>query len=139
MTKEEERKLVSDYVIRRELIRPSINIFTAFLFVLSLLAGCFVFTTITRIFTKNISAVMIFVFFLLVAFVVLSKKIIINVVQLYQHYSPELMRRKCLCMPTCSEYMILAVQKYGTVKGVYKGIYRLLKICRGADYKIDYP
>jgi putative component of membrane protein insertase Oxa1/YidC/SpoIIIJ protein YidD len=139
MTKEEERKLVSDYVIRRELIRPKTNIFIAFLFVLSLLFGCFGISAIIRIFNKDISPKIVFIFFFLLAFVVLSKKIIICVVQIYQHYSPELVRRKCICMPTCSEYMILAVKKYGTIRGVYKGIYRILKKCRGTDYKIDYP
>jgi len=33
----------------------------------------------------------------------------------------------CIYQPGCSEYMILAVQKYGPWKGVRKGLWR---ICR---------
>jgi putative component of membrane protein insertase Oxa1/YidC/SpoIIIJ protein YidD len=68
-----------------------------------------------------------------------SKRIIIEFVRLYQHYAPEEVRRTCLLMPTCSEYKILAVQKYGALPGLCKGIYRLLITCRGTVYRIDYP
>jgi putative component of membrane protein insertase Oxa1/YidC/SpoIIIJ protein YidD len=80
--------------------------------------------------------VFMFVFFLLTF--ILLKKIIIGMVELYQHYMPEFLRRRCLCMPTCSEYMILAVEKYGALKGFRKGMYRLMHTCK-KDYKIDYP
>jgi putative component of membrane protein insertase Oxa1/YidC/SpoIIIJ protein YidD len=41
--------------------------------------------------------------------------------------------------PTCSEYMILAVEKYGVFCGVKKGVHRLLFTCRGWDYRVDEP
>ncbi|MDR2344127.1 MAG: membrane protein insertion efficiency factor YidD [Spirochaetaceae bacterium] len=69
----------------------------------------------------------------------LSRKIVIGIVELYQRYAPEYMRRRCLLMPTCSEYMILAVKKYGAVRGVYKGVCRLFFRCRGNVYYIDDP
>jgi putative component of membrane protein insertase Oxa1/YidC/SpoIIIJ protein YidD len=76
--------------------------------------------------------------FFLIMFILL-KKIIIGIVEIYQHYMPESFRRRCLCMPTCSEYMILSVKKYGVLKGIWKGLYRLIHTCRGINYKIDYP
>ncbi|MCS7317812.1 MAG: membrane protein insertion efficiency factor YidD [Candidatus Dojkabacteria bacterium] len=35
--------------------------------------------------------------------------------------------RVCLHKPTCSEYMIQAIQKYGLVKGVLLGLNRILR------------
>jgi putative component of membrane protein insertase Oxa1/YidC/SpoIIIJ protein YidD len=67
------------------------------------------------------------------------KKAIIGMVKLYQHYAPEKMRRKCLFKPTCSEYMILAIEKNGVSKGTYQGLRRLFIKCKGRYYSIDYP
>ncbi|NDV45465.1 membrane protein insertion efficiency factor YidD [Paludibacter sp. 221] len=67
------------------------------------------------------------------------KRILILIIELYQHYAPEEMRRKCLLMPTCSEYALLALQKHGVIKGLYKTYIRLTKKCKGETYYIDYP
>jgi len=47
---------------------------------------------------------------------------------------------KCRFYPTCSDYMILAIQKYGLLKGIKKGINRIRR-CRPDNYEscIDYP
>ena len=46
--------------------------------------------------------------------------------------------KMCRFEPSCSEYMILAVEKYGGVKGLCMGIWRILRcnpLCKGgADY-----
>lgn len=39
----------------------------------------------------------------------------------------ELFGVHCKFYPSCSEYMIQAINKYGSLKGVYLGIKRLLK------------
>ena len=70
---------------------------------------------------------------------ILIRKIAIWAIRLYQHYAPEDVRRRCLFMPTCSEYTILVIQKYGIVIGLYKAYIRLFKKCRGSIYRIDYP
>lgn len=67
----------------------------------------------------------------------ISKKAVIWFVKVYQHYAPEHVRLRCAFEPSCSEYMILAVKKYGTIKGVAKGINRLLR-CHPPG-GIDYP
>jgi putative component of membrane protein insertase Oxa1/YidC/SpoIIIJ protein YidD len=82
------------------------------------------------------------IIFLMITFVgvlVVSKKAIIGLVRLYQHYAPERIRRKCLFKPTCSEYMILALEKYGLIKGLCKGAYRMFFKCKGFYYSVDYP
>lgn len=68
---------------------------------------------------------------------VIFKKVIIWLVHFYQHYAPDKMRLKCVYEPSCSEYMILAIKKYGAFKGVFKGIKRLLR-CHPPG-GIDYP
>lgn len=67
------------------------------------------------------------------------KSALIGAIRLYQRYAPERIRRKCLFKPTCSEYAILAIKKYGVIRGLYKTYVRLFKKCRGRIYSIDEP
>ena len=66
------------------------------------------------------------------------KRIAICMVRIYQRFAPESIRRKCRFEPSCSEYMILAIEKYGLWKGIAKGINRL-KRCNINDGGFDYP
>lgn len=56
------------------------------------------------------------------------KRIIINFVRLYQKWISPLFPPSCRYRPTCSTYMIEAVEKHG-LKGVLMGIARILR-CR---------
>ena len=139
MTSTEERKIASDYVLRRELIRPKTNIINAAYFLSLLLLVCFAASIIMKLLFEKIPFTLVFFLVFFSIMFILLKKVIIGIVEIYQHYMPEQLRRSCLCMPTCSEYMILAVKKYGALKGMRKGLYRLIHTCQGIDYKIDYP
>jgi putative component of membrane protein insertase Oxa1/YidC/SpoIIIJ protein YidD len=66
------------------------------------------------------------------------KRICILLIELYQHYATEPMRRRCTLMPSCSEYALLAIEKYNVVKALYKTYVRLTRRCKGG-YLIDYP
>lgn len=66
------------------------------------------------------------------------KRIIICIIKIYQRYAPTSLREKCRFEPSCSEYMILAIEKYGFIKGVKKGINRL-KRCNINNGGFDYP
>ena len=68
---------------------------------------------------------------------VIAKRAVIWMVHLYQNLASDETRLRCVFEPSCSEYMILAVQKYGVIKGVYKGINRLRRC--GHEHGIDYP
>lgn len=74
-----------------------------------------------------------------VCLLLVLKRMVIGMVSLYQHYAPDDIRRKCILKPTCSEYTILAVKKYGVFRGVKKSVHRLLFTCRGWDYRVDEP
>jgi hypothetical protein len=55
------------------------------------------------------------------------RKIAIRLIQDYQvHLSPKL-NVKCLFKPSCSNYALDAIQKYGLLKGFSKSLLRLLK------------
>ncbi|MEK7118793.1 MAG: membrane protein insertion efficiency factor YidD [Patescibacteria group bacterium] len=64
------------------------------------------------------------------------KTILKFLITLYQHiFSPDtgllrglyLVRGACVMYPSCSEYMKIAIEKHGAVKGIWLGI---LRICR---------
>jgi putative component of membrane protein insertase Oxa1/YidC/SpoIIIJ protein YidD len=67
------------------------------------------------------------------------KKILVFLVTLYQYKASDEMRLRCVFAPSCSEYMILSLEKYGAVFGLVKGIKRLSR-CKhsngigGEDY-----
>ena len=53
--------------------------------------------------------------------------LVISVVKMYQRYISPLMPRSCRYSPTCSEYMIEAIEKKGVVSGIPTGIWRVLR------------
>ena len=62
--------------------------------------------------------------------------VIIAGVRLYQLTLSPIFGRQCRFRPTCSNYMIGAVEKYGAIRGSIKGIWRILRcnpFCRGGD------
>lgn len=76
---------------------------------------------------------------ILLAYILLTtKRMFINVIKLYQRYAPDSLRNKCRFEPSCSEYMILAIEKYGLIKGLGKGICRL-KRCNIDGGGFDFP
>ncbi len=66
------------------------------------------------------------------------RRIIICLVRIYQRYAPDSIRNKCRFEPSCSEYMILSLKKYGVIKGLVKGIGRLIR-CNINGGGFDYP
>ena len=58
------------------------------------------------------------------------KKILIKIIKFYQkNISPYFGQQGIHCKfePTCSEYTRQAIEKYGSLKGIYLGIKRLIK------------
>jgi putative membrane protein insertion efficiency factor len=54
-------------------------------------------------------------------------KLLIYLVRFYQKYISPLKGPTCRFYPTCSQYSIEAIRKYGALKGIYLTIRRLLK------------
>jgi putative membrane protein insertion efficiency factor len=53
-------------------------------------------------------------------------EILIKLIRFYQIYRP-CKTPTCRFHPTCSEYMIQALEKYGLLKGLCKGIRRIFR------------
>ena len=56
---------------------------------------------------------------------VIGRRAVIWLVHVYQRLAPDHVRLRCVFTPSCSEYMIASVQKYGLFRGVWRGICRL--------------
>lgn len=123
----------------RCITRPKINwlkfiiaIITPFIVVLS-------FSILTRkMCLSSPYFIIVLICFCILYCFILSKKAIITFIRMYQRFAPESVRNKCRFEPSCSEYMILAIEKYGLFKGIHKGIERL-KRCNINGGGYDYP
>ena len=155
----EEQDAVVWYVLKRPLVRPNTSYKKAALYIsLFLLANVGVTVVLYHLFRwlgisfllpeaiwdfyrENHTAFIILLTLtqFLIGGILALKSAIIGAVHLYQRYAPEDIRRRCLFKPTCSEYTILAVQKYGVIRGLYKAYIRLFKKCKGRTYRIDEP
>ena len=75
--------------------------------------------------------------YIIIAYILLAR-FIIGLVLLYKAFAPLRVRHACRFTPTCSTYMIMAIQKYGLFRGVYKGFRRILR-CKPPNGGVDYP
>ena len=75
---------------------------------------------------------------ILIMGLIFIKPISIFVVELYQRFAPKKVRDKCRFYPSCSDYMKLAIKKYGFWKGFIKGCKRIKK-CKYPNGGFDYP
>lgn len=57
----------------------------------------------------------------------LPSLVLIALVRVYQWTLSPFIGRQCRFTPTCSNYFIEAVQKYGAVRGAWRGF---LRVCR---------
>lgn len=55
------------------------------------------------------------------------KTILIKMIRFYQKYLSPLKRTRCPYIPSCSQYGLEAIQKYGAVKGSFLAIWRILR------------
>ncbi|TNI80894.1 membrane protein insertion efficiency factor YidD [Aeromonas veronii] len=62
------------------------------------------------------------------------KIIAILAVRFYQKHLRHRHNRRCIYTPSCSNYTIAAIEKYGVIKGCRYGYLRI-KRCNGALYK----
>ena len=54
------------------------------------------------------------------------RKLVIKLIHIYQNI-PTNMHSSCRHIPTCSNYAIIAIERFGTVKGIVLSIKRILK------------
>lgn len=57
----------------------------------------------------------------------MMKKILIKLIRIYRKYISPMKAPCCRFYPTCSQYAIDALEKYGVLKGSFLAIKRILK------------
>lgn len=55
------------------------------------------------------------------------KRVMIKGIRIYQKYLSPLKHTKCPYYPTCSQYGLEAIEKYGAFKGGLMAIWRILR------------
>ena len=58
------------------------------------------------------------------------KKLLINIIKFYQKHISIFFEKngvKCKFYPTCSEYAIQAIEKYGAIKGLFLSVKRIIR------------
>lgn len=64
----------------------------------------------------------------------------ISLVRYYQRKAKETTRRRCKCIPSCSDYSILTLKTVFPIAfAIFKIKKRLFHTCDGSAYKIDFP
>tara|TARA_B100000965_G_scaffold263148_1_gene222092 strand:+ start:1389 stop:1625 length:237 start_codon:yes stop_codon:yes gene_type:complete len=48
-------------------------------------------------------------------------------IRLYQLFISPMLPNTCRHLPTCSDYTIQAIQKFGVIRGIFKGSLRILR------------
>jgi hypothetical protein len=67
------------------------------------------------------------------------KKYLLKLINFYQHFISPFKGRSCRFYPTCSQYSVLAIKKYGIVKGVFLGAKRILRCNPLSKGGVDWP
>jgi putative membrane protein insertion efficiency factor len=80
----------------------------------------------------------LFLIICLVISYIVGKYFAIGLVLVYKAFAPMRIRDKCRFEPSCSTYMIMAINRYGLLRGVIKGIKRMFR-CKPPNGGIDYP
>jgi len=126
-----------------KLVRPDVNYIRVglniFLFVVVSLLITYAVTVVERksLLLSFDALMQFFPFVCLVLLALCLRFIIIWFISLYQRYAKSETRLRCCFTPSCSEYAILALRKYGVLIGGIKAIKRLRR-CRPPG-GIDYP
>jgi len=56
-----------------------------------------------------------------------AARFLIRMVKLYQKYISPGLGNHCKYLPTCSDYMIGCLEKYGVIRGLPRGIWRIVR------------
>lgn len=123
----------------RKLNRPPISWTRIILNIVAPIFALSLLVVALKTFGLSITIAIVIAALLLMVYIVFTiKRACICIVKIYQRYAPASLRNKCRFEPSCSEYMILAIEKYGVVKGIKKGICRL-KRCNIDGGGFDFP
>ena len=129
----------SSLYYKRKLVRPKFPIWRVLLFFLLIPALCVLAYFVSAHFLGGVLIPILISIALLIAItLIFAKHILITMVLIYQVFAPASLRERCRYEPSCSQYMIMSLQKYGFWRGFPKGLKRL-KSCRPPNGGFDMP
>ena len=136
----EEQEKLERYIQTRPLPRPKTTIvsISAWIFIYLFISFAVAVAIICAFHIANYKWLVYLGSYIVFAFMFL-KRICIKSIECYQHYAKEKTRRKCVCIPSCSEYSIAVLKKYNIFKALNKIRIRLFKTCGGYGYVQDEP
>ena len=140
LKKHEEQKSLEEYQKTRRLPRPKTKRIHLIIYIslyIILISGMCLMIFLIKL-SAFFKAMVFSILFLLFSEFYL-RFIGIKCVECYQHYATDERRRRCLCIPSCSEYAIICFKRYSLIKALLKIRKRLYKTCQGDEYKKDPP
>lgn len=130
--------VIRDYCLHHELSRPIINI-KKVLMVFCLMISIAIVLSYALCLLVGFSFLLWFDIVITLFVLMYGKTILKFFVHCYQRYASESTRRQCSCMPSCSEYALLSLDKYNWPKALYKTWRRVTITCSKPGYHVDFP
>ena len=131
-------ELANGAVSKNEVIRPEIPVVGTMLSILIPVVTNLLLALILEECLIDFSVITLFIILMLVCIFLNSRQIVIFAIVVYQRFAPVEIRSKCLYIPSCSNYTILVLKKYGLIIGTVKAIDRFRR-CRYPNGGEDYP
>lgn len=123
----------------RKLTYPKVNWLRVFLHLILYLLSISLITFLIWFYSNNLLlTILIPILLSILILIIRMKSLILFFLDLYQLLAPKKIRMRCRFEPSCSDYMKLAINKYGLIKGMKKGLNRL-KRCKEPNGGYDYP
>ncbi|SNR82370.1 membrane protein insertion efficiency factor YidD [Desulfurobacterium atlanticum] len=66
-------------------------------------------------------------------------EIVISLIKAYKRLISPILPKSCRFYPSCSDYAILSIEKYGVLKGSLKAFWRVLRCNPFSKGGVDYP
>jgi putative component of membrane protein insertase Oxa1/YidC/SpoIIIJ protein YidD len=138
-----DQELLRQEWVARVPARPDTTIFTVvkYLVVYQLLAVMLALGLSQILLRTGVSFPFLWIYYAsgAVVLVLVMKRLCILAIEVYQRYAPEEVRRRCVMIPSCSDYALQAIRNYGLIRGLYKAYARLFTKCSGNTVCVDYP
>jgi len=67
------------------------------------------------------------------------KFFLIGLIKFYKNFISLILPPSCKFYPSCSEYAIISIEKYGILKGVFLSIFRILRCNPFSKGGINFP
>jgi len=134
------QKILGEIVRLRSLARPGVkkwHVAIAFAVFVLLTISAVSILLVTQM--SDISKWILTIFLLVLILELYLRHFLILSVKCYQHYARDEVRRRCLCIPSCSEYAIASLRSYPLLVALIKIRKRLFRTCKGEMYKVDFP